>query len=195
MKIKILLQIFNLLLLVCITGCQSNDYIPKPKGYHRIELPEHTYQISKTGCPFEIEIPYYTTLTADQSKEARPCWKNLEFPQFNAKLHLSYFRISPESTLNQLTEDARTFVFKHTTKATAIEEFPILIDSTNTFGLEYHIKGNTASNFQFYITDKEKHYLRGALYFNEKPNLDSIQPVLQFIKEDISHLIRTISWK
>lgn len=177
------------------SACQSEDYVPKPRGYHRIDFPSRAYQTTRTGCPYNFEMPIYTNLVNDQSREASPCWKNLEFQQFNAKVHLSYFEISPNATYEQLTEDARTFVFKHTTKATAIEQIPIQVDSLGIYGLEYKIQGNTASNYQFYISDKNKHYLRGALYFNEKPNLDSIQPVLEFIKEDISHLIHTIRWK
>ncbi|WP_240458440.1 MULTISPECIES: hypothetical protein [Sphingobacterium] len=124
-----------------------------------------------------------------------PCWKNLDFPQFNARLHLSYFNIGPHSTLEQLTEDARTFVFKHTTMASAIEQKDIFIKEQNIYGLEYEIQGNTASNYQFFISDKSKHYLRGALYFNEKPHLDSIQPVLDFVKKDIRHLINSTKWQ
>ena len=195
MNTKIFQFLCIILMGIILTACQYEDYTPKPRGYHRIALPSHTYQIANTGCPFDFEIPIYSKLVADQSADAKPCWKNIDFPQFNATLHLSYFQLSPQSTLEQLTEDARTFVFKHTTKATAIEEFPIQVESSNSTGLAYQIQGNTASNYQFYISDKKKHYLRGALYFNEKPNLDSIQPVLQFIKEDISHLIHTIRWK
>ena len=178
-----------------LTACQQDDYSPKPRAYHRIDFPEHQYVMTSTGCPYTFDIPSYTNLVDDQSRESKPCWKNLEFPQFNAKLHLSYFPISQEATFEQLTEDARTFVFKHTTKATAIEQQAIEVDSLALYGLEYKIQGNTASNYQFYVSDKKRHYLRGALYFNEKPNLDSIQPVLEFIKADISHLIHTVRWK
>jgi gliding motility-associated lipoprotein GldD len=130
----------------------------------------------------------------DKSSNSKPCWKNLDFPQFNARLHLSYFEIGPNSTFEQLTEDARTFAFKHTAMASAIEQQVISLPEHNVYGLEYHIQGNTASNYQFFISDKSKHYLRGALYFNEKPHLDSIQPVLKFIEEDIAHLINTSKW-
>jgi len=37
--------------------------------------------------------------------------------------------------------------------------------------------------------------LRGALYFNEQPRLDSIQPVLDFVKKDIDVMIRSFKWK
>jgi hypothetical protein len=47
---------------------------------------------------------------------------------------------------------------------------------------------------QFFLTDSSRHYLRGALYFNEQPRLDSIQPVLDFVKKDIDVMIRSLRW-
>lgn len=186
-----LVFIFSWILISC-----SADYSPKPRAYHRIDFPKKQYiQQQVDGCPFEFEIPAYSVLTNDVTRNSAPCWKNIDFKDYNARLHLSYFQISNNAPLSQLTEDARSFVFKHTSKATAIDQQSIEIPQHNVSGLEYNIKGNTASNFQFYVTDQQNHYLRGALYFNEKPNLDSIYPVLDFLKTDIKHIINTIRWK
>ncbi|HMR19457.1 MAG TPA: gliding motility lipoprotein GldD [Sphingobacterium sp.] len=191
------LVLFVLCLTFASVSCQQyGDYMPKPRGYHRINFPDKLYhQVERGGCPFDFEIPVYSQLHDDQSRNAEPCWKNLDFPQFNARLHISYSKIEKSAPLDELTEDARTFVFKHTTKATAIDQKDISISEHQVYGLEYGIKGNTASNYQFYVSDSTTNYLRGALYFNEKPNLDSIQPVLDYLTEDIRHLIRTIRWK
>lgn len=185
-----------LFIVFCFFSCQNTDYSPKPKAYHRIHFPEKNYtNQSVDGCPFLFYIPAYSLLIDDTNKNAKPCWKNIDFPQFNARLHLSYFAIDKFATLDALTEDARAFVFKHTTKATAIDQQKIANPENNVHGLVYNIQGNTASNFQFFVSDQKNHYLRGALYFNEKPNLDSIQPVLDFLKSDIQHMISTIRWK
>ena len=192
---KIFLKsLFLFAFLVLFIGCQS-DYSPKPRGYFRIEFPEKKYEISNTGCPFEFEKPVYANFSKDQSPHAKPCWINLDFPQFNAKIHISYFDINPNSPFQQLSEDARTFAFKHTVKATSIDQKQINIPNKNIYGIQYLIKGNTASNNQFFVSDSTKHYLRAALYFNEKPQLDSIKPVLNFINEDIDHIINTLHWK
>ncbi|HEY1061271.1 MAG TPA: gliding motility lipoprotein GldD, partial [Daejeonella sp.] len=63
------------------------------------------------------------------------------------------------------------------------------------YGIYYSIDGNTASSVQFFLTDSTKNYLRGALYFNEQPRLDSIQPVLDFVKKDIDQMIKTFKWR
>lgn len=190
-KFKYLILSYSLLL----TACHTNDYSPKPRGFFRIPLPEKEYEIFDTGCPYTFEKPRYAVLIPDQNDGAKRCWKNLDFPQFNARLHISYFDITPLASLNQLTEDARTFAFKHTAKATAIDQVRIERPSASVYGLQYNIMGNTASNLQFFVSDSATHYLRAALYFNEKPHLDSIQPVLDFLKKDIEHFINTIKWK
>ncbi|GHE46271.1 gliding motility lipoprotein GldD [Sphingobacterium griseoflavum] len=176
-------------------ACQAPDHSPKPRGFFRIDLPEKSYTVAATGCPFLFEQPTYAKLSPDQTDGAHPCWKNLDFPQFNARLHLSYFGINAEAPLKQLTEDARTFAFKHTTKATSIDQVKIHKPEKKLYGVTYLIHGNTASNLQFFVSDSSKHYLRGALYFHEKPHLDSIQPVLDFIQQDIEHLLHTFTWK
>lgn len=188
--------IISIFLFLGFFSCDNRDYSPKPRAFHRIKFPAKNYvQIPSDGCPFIFEIPEYSKLVDDTNTNAKPCWKNLDFPDFNARLHLSYFEINNNATLDALTEDARSFVFKHTTKATAIDQQQISNAVSNLYGLVYNIQGNTASNFQFYISDNKKHYLRGALYFNEKPHLDSIQPVLDFVKSDIQYMISTIRWK
>ncbi|MBE8722942.1 gliding motility lipoprotein GldD [Sphingobacterium pedocola] len=195
MKNNMRISVASLFVALVFIGCQQTTYTPKPRGFFKVDFPERAYIEARTGCPFYIEIPAYSILGKDPSQNTQDCWKNLDFPQFNARLHLSYYRISASAPFDYLTEDARTFVFKHTSKATSIDQKRIQDPHRQIYGVEYAIRGNTASNYQFYISDSTTHYLRGALYFNEKPHLDSIQPVLDFLKEDIRHIISTIRWK
>ena len=108
---------------------------------------------------------------------------------------MSYQAISSRKQFDQLVEDAHTFAFKHTVKATAIDEAKINYPKKNVYGIYYTIEGNTASSVQFFLTDSSKNYLRGALYFNEQPKIDSIRPVLDFIKKDIDVMIKSFEWK
>lgn len=182
------------LLLFSIYGCRQ-EYSPKPRGYFRISLPEKAYQPFTSQCPYTFDFPVYAEMVPDKSHDAQPCWMDVYFPEFNARIHLSYMPVTGADNLNKLTEDARTFAFNHTVKATAIDQQRIDIPEANVHGLKYSIKGNTASGVQFYLTDSTSHYLRGALYFNEKPRLDSIQPVLEFLRADIDTLIYSLRWK
>ena len=183
-----------LLISLCIASC-THDYSPKPRGYFRIELPEKTYQAFSPNCPYSFNIPSYAEIESDRSSDAQPCWMDINFPRFNARIHLSYMPIHNQERFNELVEDARTFAFNHTVRATAIDQQRISRPEAGVYGLKYEIKGNAASGIQFFVTDSTNHYLRGALYFNERPRLDSIQPVLDFIKADIDSLINSFQWK
>ena len=187
-------MVFVLAAVCCMWGCREH-YTPKPRGYFRINFPEKQYTSFSDGCPYTFNIPVYADMEPDRSADAQPCWMDIHFPQFNARIHLSYMPVSGTANFNELVEDARTFAFNHTVKATAIDQQRIRRPDADVYGLKYEISGNTASNVQFFVTDSTHHYLRGALYFHERPQLDSIQPVLDFIKTDIDTLIRSLQWK
>ncbi|GAA4329700.1 gliding motility lipoprotein GldD [Mucilaginibacter gynuensis] len=186
-------------ILVCVlflAACGSDgDYSPKPRGYFRINFPEKAYRAYNDGCPFTFDYPTYANITPDEKAKAKPCWVNMNFPQFKGVLHLSYQPVTSKKVFDELIEDAHTFAFKHTVKATSIDEGVISYPNRKLYGLYYTIDGNAASSVQFFLTDSTKHYLRGALYFSSEPKLDSIQPVLDFVKKDIDVLIKSFKWK
>ncbi len=179
--------------ILLLTFACNNTNPPKPRGYFRISLPEKEYSQIDTSLPYQFESPEYTRLKPDKSDQSQPYWGNLVFPRFDAKIYLSYKKI--EDNLYQLYEDNRELAFKHTVKADAIKERMFNSPENNVHGILYEIQGNTASPIQFYVTDSTQHFLRGSLYFNTVPNKDSIAPVLEFIRQDIIHMIETLKWR
>ncbi len=183
-------------LLASLFACNGEKVAtPKPKGYFRIHFPERKYQVFNEGCAYSFSYPTYAKLTTDTDKNAQPCWKNLEFTPFNGVLHITYYDVFSPDTYNEMTENARSLAMKHTIKADAIDQRIINYPDKKVYGVYYSIEGNTASSVQFFLTDSVNHYLRGALYFNERPQYDSIQPVVKFIKKDIDSLIASFRWK
>ena len=181
-------------LCISLASC-TQDYSPKPRGYFNIKFPEKKYQTYDGNCPYSFDYPDYAKVLPDNQRDAKPCWLDVAYPEFNGRIHLSYQPINSKAQFDQLVEDARTFAFKHTVKATAIDEGVISYPERKVYGVYYSIDGNTASSVQFFLTDSTKNYLRGALYFNEQPRLDSIQPVLDFVKKDIDVMIKSFKWK
>lgn len=194
MKLEAITYLSFALAILLSVSC-NETYSPKPRGFFRIDLPKKSYRWYDGACPFSFEYPLYAEIRPDSSANRQRCWQNISLPQFNATIHLSYHPITSSETLNELTEDSRTFAFKHTSKATAIDEARIYDPDKRKFGVYYTIEGNTASFAQFYLTDSTRHYLRAALYFNEEPRADSIKPVLAFIKKDLDTLIKSFHWK
>lgn len=189
------LVIFFVGLLTLFSCSNRPDFSPKPRGFFRIDFPDKKYQDYTGNCPFTFSYPVYASIQPDKNKNAQPCFFNVEFPGFKGTLHVSYMPITSKKVFNELIEDAHTFAFKHTVKATAIDEGAIALPYHKIYGIYYRIDGNAASSVQFYLTDSTKNYFRGALYFNEVPRQDSIKPVLDFVKKDIDVMIKTFRWK
>ena len=186
-------------MIVLITSSCSSDYTPRPRGYFKIDFPEKKYTtFSQPGYPFTFEYPLYgkvakDSLFFDQHPE-NPFWINIDFPQFNGRVHLSYKEIG-KNKFDSLVNDAFTLSYKqHTYKATAIQPEPF-VTPNGYGGVYFTLKGNTATSNQFFVTDSARHFIRGALYFAATPNADSLQPVNEFLKKDVQHLINTLRWK
>lgn len=180
------------LTLFIASGCKKT-YTPKPRGYFRIDLPEKNYKETPDVLPYRFEYPKYSYLEEKPGAEHEHYWINIVFPSFKARIHLSYKTVN--NNVASYLEDSRNFVYKHTIKADAISEMPYINNDKKVYALFYEIKGDAASNVQFVVTDSTKNFLRGALYFNAVPNKDSLAPVLDFINEDIKHMIETFEWK
>jgi gliding motility-associated lipoprotein GldD len=178
---------------VILFSC-DNSYVPKPRGYFRIDLPEKSYRTFDTIFPYSFEYPAYARVVLDKRKSSEPFWINIEFPQFKGTIYVSYKPV--KGNLVEYLEDTRTFVMKHIPKADAIEDSLVSRPDARVYGLLYDIEGSgAASPCQFFVTDSASRFLRGALYFNVTPNNDSLAPVIDFIREDIRHMIKTFRWK
>lgn len=184
---------FVILTSLSLVSCEK-DFMPKPRGYFRIDLPEKKYSVFQANCPVQFEAPSYSQVQVfSDHSSADSCWFNMVFPRNNARIYCTYLPV--KNNIMKLADDAYQFAFKHEMKADGIQRTYIDDTLRNVFGIIYDIQGEAASQIQFFLTDSTQHYLRGALYFDNKPNQDSIAPVLTFIREDILHLTNTLQWK
>jgi gliding motility-associated lipoprotein GldD len=186
------------LLIISLTACNS-DYTPKRRGYYRIPLPAKAYQkFDKPGFPYTFEYPVYGQIVQDSvffdQRPENPYWINIDFARFNARIYLSYKEIG-RNKFDSLVNDAYTLSYKqHTYRASAIQPEPFRTPN-GVGGVYFVLKGNAATANQFFATDSTHHFLRGALYFGATPNEDSLQPVNNFLKADLKHLINTLRWR
>jgi gliding motility-associated lipoprotein GldD len=187
------------MLLSILLGSCNNVYTPKPKAYPRVHFPEHKYELfNPATCPFQFEKPVYAQVVNDTDnlgrKTSQLCWMNVLLPDFNGTVNLTYKEIEGKDTFEKLLEDAHELTYKHTKKAEYINELGIK-NKYGVGGMLYEVGGDAASNIQFYLTDSTRHFIRGALYFNNTPNSDSMAPVILFVKEDLRHMLSTFRWK
>jgi len=185
-------------LLACwaVLGCsQEVEYTPKPKGYNRIDLPLHQYNLLQESHPYIFEYSASARILKDTFGIAEPDWIHIYYPTLRADIQITYkdIRNNPKRLI-ELINDAHKLASKHQIKADAIEESVIKTPSGKTAAL-FELSGEVPSQFQFYTTDSTQHFLRGALYFPTATHNDSLAPIIEFVKEDIIHLLNTTRWK
>lgn len=190
--------ILSLLCAVIFGSCRPSTPVPKPRGYYRIELPRHAYRdFDSTGFPFRFEYPIYGKISQDANlnkEEGSPYWLNVEIPDMGATIYLSYKPVTAQEPLAKLIEQSYKLSYAHDIRADYIKS-PQFKTKNGLTGVFYSVGGNAASAYQFFVTDNEKHFIRGALYFNTTPNADSLKPANDFLKKDIEYLVETIQFK
>jgi gliding motility-associated lipoprotein GldD len=186
-----------LFMFIFSAGCNS-PYTPKPTGYFKIELPEKKYQqFDQKGYPYMFEYPVYAHVVKDSTffggATENPWWINIDFPQFSARIYLSY-KVIGQYKLDSLLNDAFNLTNKQSVKAVYIDDSVMNI-APDVHGAFFKVEGNVATANQFFLTDSTKHFIRGALYFDATPNADSLQPINKFLVDDMKHLINTFRWR
>ncbi len=215
------------LLYCCVTGlvvfclqffmsCNS-VYTSKKKGYYKIDLPQHNYvPFNKEDFPYYFEYPSYAGIIKDttyfDSSPENPYWINIDFPQFNARIFLSYKIIGGKAMykikqadgsyrdsvginrFDKMVNDAFNLTNKNDAVATSIND-SLFHTQNGITGVFFRVGGNAATARQFFLSDTLTNFLRGALYFDATPNADSLKPVQDFLQVDIDHLIKSFKWK
>ena len=192
--------LFFLLFFLAMAGCETETPVPKPRAYPRVVYPLKEFQGFQTDfCDFTCEIPKYATIARDTTffdeKPKDDCWFNLEVKELNAKVYCSYYPIRSTKDFDKLVGDAFEMVNKHNIKASSINQQLVDRPEAKVHGIIFDIEGPVATTYQFFVTDSTRHFLRGALYFETHARPDSLAPVVNFMKDDINHMVSTLQWK
>jgi len=208
---------FFILIAFCtgIVACNS-PYISKKRGYYAIELPQRSYQkFEQPGFPYSFEYPVYANIIQDttyfDNNPENSYWRNIDFPQFHARIFLSYKQIGGNAlykikqangqykdsfavnVFDKMVADAFTLTNKNNVVSSSINDS--LIHTPNgVSGVFFRVGGNAATAKQFFLSDTNKNFIRGALYFDVTPNADSLKPVQDFLQADMDHIINTFKW-
>ena len=101
-----------------------------------------------------------------------------------------------DNNIHSILREVERLTYEHAIKADNISPGrDFKNDFKKVYGKIVNVEGNVASNIQFYVTDSIKNVLFASLYFNTKPNYDSLRPALNYIEKDIVNLIETVEWK
>ena len=176
-------------ILLCLSalfcGCRRAP-VPRPYGYYRIAIPDTAYQLYE-GSDYRFALSDNAVVRYVEEGIT------VHYPTLNADIHCTYKPV--HNNLKVLTDDALEFVYKHVNKASAIPEKSYADDEARVWGVFFELEGNTASPYQFFVTDSTRHFFRGASYCYCQPNTDSLAPILDYLKVDIIHMVETFEWK
>ena len=166
-------------LFVMVTGllfysCNST-YTSKKKGYFHIDFPERKYiTFSDPEVPYTFEYPVYAKIVKDStyfdSNPENPYWRNVDFPQFNARIFLSYKSIGGKALykvkkadgtyrdslginyFDKMVNDAYNLTNKNEAVATSITD-SVFTTPNGITGIYFKVGGNAATARQFFVSD------------------------------------------
>ena len=179
---------FYIVFFCVICSSCGGDVLPKPEAYLSLEYPKASYVITPSDCTYNFENNFISNVNFKDN-----CSATVNYPGLNGTLYLTYRKV--DDNINSLLRDAQKLTYEHVIKADDIIEEKYVNELQNVYGMFYDVRGNAASQSQFYVTDSTKHFITGSIYFNAKPNYDSIYPAAVYLKNDIRHLMETITWK
>ncbi|MGB3775528.1 MAG: gliding motility lipoprotein GldD [Leeuwenhoekiella sp.] len=175
-------------LVLTFLGCKE-DLLPKPNGMLALTYPNASYNnFQLDNCPYNFQKNDFSKIVSEQD-----CSMIINYPELNGALYLTYRSV--DNNIEKLLADAQKLTYEHVIKADNITEEKYVNSSNHVYGMFYDVTGNAASQSQFYVTDSTRHFLTGAIYFNVKPNYDSIYPAAAYLKNDIRHLMESLKWK
>lgn len=190
MKKGVILIGFSILMGAC-----TYEYVPKPKGFNRLDLPEPVYTNLPDSLPYQFEYSEHAQLLKDTSWISENDWIEIYYPDLKADVHITYKRLNNnDSLLKEFFEDSYFLTAKHQVKAYAIDDIIMKSPSGKTFSVA-ELDGEVPSQFQFVCTDSVNHFIRGALYFNTAVNNDSLKPAIEYVKVDILRMMNTLLWE
>jgi len=175
-----------------LQSCEDKPPIPKPPTYLRSDFPKHSYKRTNLDCPYSFDLSEIYTYTPVMQNGERSCHLDINLGQLNGVINFSY--IEMEHPLKDYIDYALAKVDEHKVKADAIDDSHIIRPEAHVYGTFFELKGEVASPFQFYLTDSTNHFVSGVVYFNSRPNYDSLRPSLNYLKEDLLRLMNTFEW-
>ncbi len=185
MKVKPLF--WTVVLALGFLSC-GEEPVPKPKAMLRLDYPSQAYRSMESDCPYTFEYNRMAAPDADAD-----CNMVLDYKAMKGSIYITYKPV--EGNLKQLLSDAQKLSYEHVVKADNILEQPYINEQDRVFGMFYEVKGDAASQSQFYVTDSLDHFVTGSLYFYAKPNYDSILPAAVYLQRDIRRIMESIRWK
>lgn len=181
---------------LALYSCGGNDYVPKPKAYIRMDMPQKEYVVYDTSAlPFTFERPQEALVIWKQD-DSRTKYFDILYPQYKGIINLTYKHFRSLDDLNSLVDTASRMLALHHSQSTGEKEINLSDPEGRVYATIVKVGGkNAGSTCQFWLTDSTQHFLRGALFLNYTPNNDSLAPVIEYLQKDVDRIVETLQWR
>jgi gliding motility-associated lipoprotein GldD len=171
-------------------GCRDTP-VPLPRGYFRIELPEPAYVTDSSPSRLAFQRPVYARVGPGEFRDSASFF-TLDFPTLDAQVFVAHFPL--HSDLDAHVAAVHGEVATHEIKASGIGRRRFAFPAHRVYGVFFDLEGPVATPIHLYATDSVNHFLHATLYFNHRPNPDSIAPALERVQADMERWVETLTW-
>lgn len=183
-----------LLILIAMSACSDPVAYPRPLAFSRIDFPQNPdYKtFDSESCPFTFKYPSEAEISRNASDS---CWVDIKFPAYDCKWHVTYRDTRTETKEKEVYyEEWRNMIFKHSKKATRIQDKPI--SSPDGKGFMYEVYGNVGTPAQLFFSDtKGEEIVMLSCYFRTATKNDSLAPVIDYMKVELEKMVQTLKWE
>ena len=173
--------------------CSNSDVAitPRRKAYPRINTHDSSF-VAIANAPIHFEMSKTASITLDSAKTdlQNPAhWINIYYKPYNATIYCTFTQV--DSTTIDKVIDSRSE--RMALNAGAYMSELIELTNANKFYSQILItEQSEVTPIQFLSTNDRNWVVSGALYIDKNSNIDSIRPVIDVIKRDIIHSLKTI---
>jgi gliding motility-associated lipoprotein GldD len=112
--------------------------------------------------------------------------------EFKSTIFISFLKIN--NNFNLIKSDFNIKINENSKNAFVVNTSEYSDPKKRVFAKYFSFKGNTPANTHFFITDSVSSFLTGSLYFESKPNYDSLIPYINYTNNDIRKMIQSFKW-
>ena len=177
--------------LVRLSKSYNIDFISKLKFQENLnnDLPKKKFEQITVSNVYSFKKNFQANHEVDNER----LWVTLNYEKLNAEILITHKKILNYSELNEFVQESYKLIGRHQIKAESIIEKRV-VTPKKTHAILFEIKGEVASPYQFITTDSTRNFLRAALYLDNPAANDSIMPVIEYLKNDVNHILNTLVW-
>ena len=178
--------------LLFLFSCDETNYLPREKGFLRLEFEKPTYDTfsnESSGLNFIYNDAYSTFEIVSDEKIV------LGYKDIKIRIVLGDVELKNSSSFEESIQNFYMFLEPHRKKSNQISIKEFTSADNNRFAKVFEMRGPVASPLQFYVTDSTNHFLFGSMNIMEKSDYDSIYPSIMYVKNDIFSIIESVNWE